>query len=105
MSAEALEALLARVYTDGETRRRFLADPKGEARRAGVGDVECAARSDVDAKGLELAADGFAAKRARAARAREARQPRFHRVPGGVLPRFARWAATDGIFARLVRGR
>ena len=34
--AQRLEALLARIYVDPEARARFLADPEGEARRAGV---------------------------------------------------------------------
>ena len=58
-----LEAFLARLYTDAELRARFLADPAGEARRAGL-DAESAERlAQIDRAGLELAAASFAAKR------------------------------------------
>jgi hypothetical protein len=59
------EAFLARLYTDAELRARFLADPVGEARRAGL-DQETAERlASIDRKGLELAAASFAAKKSR----------------------------------------
>jgi hypothetical protein len=103
VSVEALEALLARVYTDAETRRRFLADPQAEARRAGVGEVECASLTDIDAKGLALAAESFAAKRARAARMREAGRARLRRRR--ALPWLGRWTAPGTILARLTGRR
>jgi hypothetical protein len=67
MSARAVEALLARLYTDEPTRRRFLADPVRAGRRAGLSADECAALEQIDRLGLELAARSYARKRARAA--------------------------------------
>jgi uncharacterized protein (UPF0276 family) len=59
-----VEALLARLYTDGAARRRWLADPDGEGRRAGLDDAARAAVRTLDRAGLELAARSFAHKRA-----------------------------------------
>lgn len=64
MSAPALEALLARLYVDAEARARFVADPRGEAMRAGLDGDECDAMARADLVGLEMAAASFAAKRA-----------------------------------------
>lgn len=58
-----LEAFLARLYTDAELRARFLADPAGEARRAGLDDASAERLAQIDRAGLELAAASFAAKR------------------------------------------
>ncbi len=57
------EAFLARVYVDGEFRSRFLADPAGEAKRAGLSAAEGAALEGIDRCGLQLAADSYRAKR------------------------------------------
>lgn len=59
----SLEAFLARLYTDAELRERFLADPEGEARRAGLDDDAASRLAQIDRVGLELAAASFAAKR------------------------------------------
>jgi hypothetical protein len=59
------EAFLARLYTDEEVLRRFLAAPSGEARRAGLTAAEAAALESVDRVGLGLAARSFARKRER----------------------------------------
>jgi uncharacterized protein (UPF0276 family) len=59
-----VEALLARLYTDAAARDRWLADPDGEGRRAGLDDAGLAALRRLDRPGLELAAVGFARKRA-----------------------------------------
>ena len=64
MSAQKLEAYLARLYTDENARRRFLAEPEGEAQQAGLNRQEAAALKAVDRVGLELAAASFARKRA-----------------------------------------
>jgi uncharacterized protein (UPF0276 family) len=66
------EAFLARLYTDAEARREFLADPEREALRAGLEPPPAAALRTLDAAGLELAARSFARKRARAAQCRAA---------------------------------
>jgi hypothetical protein len=59
----AFEAFLARIYVDARARRRFLADPAAEARRAGLSAVEVAALERIDRAGLALAAEGYAHKR------------------------------------------
>ncbi len=64
MSAQRLEAFLAQLYVDVEARQRFLTDPRGEATNAGLSAQDCAALEQIDRVGLELAADGFAKKRA-----------------------------------------
>ena len=70
MSSPRLEAFLARLYVDAAARRRFLADPAGTAREAGLDDGQADALATIDRVGLELAARSFAAKR------RAARRPR-----------------------------
>lgn len=67
MSVPGFEAFLARIYTDAEARARFLADPEGEAARAGLASGERAALAAIDRVGLELASRSFAVKRARKA--------------------------------------
>lgn len=64
MSAQKLEAFLARLYVDVEARRRFLSDRRGEAINAGLSAQDCADLEGIDLVGLELAADSFAKKRA-----------------------------------------
>jgi hypothetical protein len=63
MSSVALESFLARLYTDAAARRRFNADPQGEALRAGLSAAECAALAECDCVGLEMAAESFCHKR------------------------------------------
>jgi hypothetical protein len=63
MSAHSFEAFLARIYVDVGARARFKANPRGEARRAGLSDEECTALEDIDWVGLEMAARSFARKR------------------------------------------
>lgn len=69
MSAQALEAFLARLYTDADARRDFLADPRGSAARAELEPSEVDGLAAIDRDGLELAARSFEKKRA-------AREPR-----------------------------
>lgn len=64
MSAQKLEAFLARLYVDDQARARFLADPAREALNAGLTPEECAMLETIDVIGLELAAESFARKRA-----------------------------------------
>lgn len=59
------ESFLARLYVDDQLRQRFLADPFGEARRAGFDDVTAQRLAQIDREGLALAAESFARKRAR----------------------------------------
>jgi hypothetical protein len=63
MSAQSLEAFLARIYVDAEARSRFLSDPMGEAARAGLSHQECTAVQSIDRVGLELASRSFQRKR------------------------------------------
>lgn len=64
MSATSFESFLARIYIDTQARARFLADPYGEAAKAGLTAEECTALEQIDRVGLELAAESFARKRA-----------------------------------------
>lgn len=62
---EAIDlAFLTRLYVDEGTRARFLADPRGEAIRAGFDPHACEALAGIDRAGLELAARSFEKKRA-----------------------------------------
>jgi hypothetical protein len=81
--AIALEAFMARLLVDAETRARFAAAPEREAARAGLTPADRAALATLDLEALELAAHTFAHKRARAAR-----RP----TPTGWLRRFWTWA-------------
>ena len=63
MSAREFEVFLARIYVDSAARARFQADPRSEARRAGLSEDECAALENIDWNGLELAACSYAHKR------------------------------------------
>ena len=64
----AFESFVARLYVDSNARIRFLADPGGEATRAGLSSGEVAALTRIDRVGLELAAASFAQKRQQHAR-------------------------------------
>ena len=58
-----VEALLAALYVDRAARERWLADPDGEGRRAGLDEAARDAVRTLDRPGLELAAASFAHKR------------------------------------------
>jgi hypothetical protein len=75
MSSVALEAFLARLYTDAAALQRFECDPEGEAGGAGLSADECRALRDCDRVGLRMAAESFGRKRTRPARPR----PPLHR--------------------------
>lgn len=62
MSAR-LEVFLARLYVDPAIRDAYRADPGRETARAGLDAAERAALAAIDAADLDLAAQGFAAKR------------------------------------------
>lgn len=64
MSPVTLEASLARLYTDTAARETFLADPAGEAKKAGLDEADVIALRSVDAAGLRMAATSYANKRA-----------------------------------------
>ena len=63
MSAERLEAFLARLYVDPKERAKFRANPVAEAKNAGLSSSECQALENIDWVGLEMAARSFAKKR------------------------------------------
>src|SRR5207253_5798844 len=63
MSAPAVETLLARLYTDPDLRREFLADPRRVAREAGLDSQEIDAFAAIDRLGLGLAAESYQRKR------------------------------------------
>jgi len=91
MSHPRFEGFLAKLYTDAEARRRFLADPRGASRLAGLDEGDVEALAHIDRIGLELAARSFECKRA-------ARQPR--------RSRWLRWladATAIGLFWRRSR--
>ena len=58
-----LEIFLARLYTDAHARADFKANPREEAKRAGLSEEQSAALERLDWIGLEMAARSFAKKR------------------------------------------
>lgn len=58
-----VEALLVRLYTDAAARDRWLVDPDGEGRRAGLDEPDLTALRRLDRPDLELAAVSYAHKR------------------------------------------
>lgn len=63
MRAIALEAYLAKLYTDIDAREAFLADPERAAHAAGISDADAAALQFIDKVGLRMAAASYAHKR------------------------------------------
>jgi hypothetical protein len=74
----ALEAFLARLYTDDTLRNAFLAAPAETARRAGLDEDTVRVLTVIDRDGLRLAAVSYASKRAAHARNRSARNGPAH---------------------------
>ena len=64
MKTARLEAFLAKIYVDEKARARFLADPRGEAAKAGLTEAEATALEQIDRVGLELTAQSLRRKRA-----------------------------------------
>lgn len=64
MSESRLEAFLAWIYVDQRAREKFLADPRGEATRAGLNPQEIEDVVNIDRDGLELFASSLEHKRA-----------------------------------------
>ena len=65
MSASRLEVFLAKIYVDQTAREKFLADPRGEAIRAGLATDEVEQLVNIDRDGLELFAHSLEHKKAR----------------------------------------
>jgi len=63
MSANQLEAFLARLYVDADARANFKANPRAESKKAGLSDEQCTSLENLDWIGLEMAARSFAKKR------------------------------------------
>lgn len=63
MSASRFEAFLAKLYVDESTRAKFLADPRGEAMKAGLTGQEVEAVASIDRVGLDLLATSLERKR------------------------------------------
>lgn len=59
----SFEAFLANIYVDESARERFLADPHGEAARAGLHETEIQHLENIDRLGLELASQSLDRKR------------------------------------------
>ena len=65
MSASRFEAFLAKIYVDQRAREKFLADPRGEARKAGLTAQEVEAAVGIDRVGLDLLTKSLERKRRR----------------------------------------
>jgi hypothetical protein len=76
MSSPALEAFLARLYTDEAMLASFLADPAPLLAQADLSEKERAALGGIDRTGLILAARSLRAKRAHHAQTRKAERVR-----------------------------
>ena len=63
MSGLAIEAYLARLYTDPAAREIFLADPALAAREAGLAEEDANSLRNIDQVGLRMAAASYAHKR------------------------------------------
>jgi len=65
MSSPAFEAFLARLYTEDDLRRRFVASPSSVANESGLSNEEQRALEAIDRDGLIVAARSYAQKRRR----------------------------------------
>lgn len=74
MSASRFESFLATIYVDESARQRFLADPRGEATRAGLAADEVEDLVNIDREGLEMFADSLKHKKARKAHGHKTNQ-------------------------------
>lgn len=63
MSDSRLEAFLARVYVDEDARVKFLADPRGEAVKAGLTAQQVEDVVKIDRDGLEMFAASLERKK------------------------------------------
>lgn len=64
MNAAALEAFLARLYTDTALLAEFMRNPESTARGAGLDEQGVSAMLAIDREGLAMAATSYARKRA-----------------------------------------
>ena len=63
MSDSLFEAFLARIYVDETARAKFLADPRGEATKAGLTAEQVENVIKIDRDGLELFAGSLKRKK------------------------------------------
>lgn len=63
MSDPRFEAFLARIYVDENARAKFLADPRGEATRAGLTADQVDDVVKIDREGLEMLAASLKRKK------------------------------------------
>jgi len=64
VNAAALEAFLARLYTEAALLSEFMRDPESIARGAGLDEQGIRAMLAIDREGLAMAAGSYAEKRA-----------------------------------------
>ena len=82
MSTLRFERFLARLYTDADLLRSFLADPMSTAARHGLDDTERSWLRNADRAGLVFANESFGRKRA------SRRQPWPRRLFSALRRRF-----------------
>ena len=70
MSVSKLEAFMARIYVDAESRERFLSNPDVESEQAGLSTEECESVKQIDRVGLELMATSLERKKQRSKKAK-----------------------------------
>ena len=63
MNDSRLETFLARIYVDPEARAKFLADPRGEATKAGLTAQQVEDVVKIDRDGLDLMAQSLERKK------------------------------------------
>jgi hypothetical protein len=63
MSDVRFEAFLARIYVDETAREKFLADPRGEAAKAGLTPQQIEDVVKIDREGLEMFAASLKRKK------------------------------------------
>ncbi|MBM3793572.1 MAG: hypothetical protein FJW31_05795 [Acidobacteria bacterium] len=63
MTTPPFEAFLARLYTDAAFRERVMADPRGEAQRAGLSAEQSEAIARLDRPGLGFTARSLEKKK------------------------------------------
>ncbi|HEX5966073.1 MAG TPA: hypothetical protein VFY51_09075 [Pyrinomonadaceae bacterium] len=63
MSDSLLESFLAHIYVDKKAREKFLADPRGEATKAGLSAQQVEDVIEIDRDGLELLAHSLERKK------------------------------------------
>jgi hypothetical protein len=64
VNGATFESFLARIYVDADARAKFLADPRGEATRAGLAAQEVESVVNIDRVGLEMFAHSLRHKKA-----------------------------------------